>query len=66
MKYITPLFALIAAPVQAHSAMFPHAHEVSFTPVFAGLAAIVLSVALPASRSGHPRGRDPGGSLRPS
>ena len=42
MKYITPLFALIAAPVQAHSAMFPHAHEVSFTPVFAGLAAIAL------------------------
>ena len=42
MKFITPLFALSAAPVQAHSAMFPHAHEVSFTPVFAGLAAIAL------------------------
>ena len=43
MKYIAPLFALIAAPLQAHSAMLPHAHEVSFTPVFAGLAAIALS-----------------------
>ena len=43
MKYIAPLFALIAAPVQAHSAMLPHAHEVSLTPVFAGLAAIALS-----------------------
>lgn len=43
MKYTSPLFALIAGPVQAHSAMLPHAHEVSFTPVFAGLAAIVLS-----------------------
>ena len=42
MKYIAPLFALIAAPGHAHSAMLPHAHEVSFTPVFAGLAAIAL------------------------
>ena len=42
MKYIAPLFALIAAPVRAHSVMLPHAHEVSFTPVFAGLAAIAL------------------------
>lgn len=42
MKYIAPLFALIAAPVQAHSAFLPHAHEVSLTPVFAGLAAIAL------------------------
>lgn len=43
MKYIAPLFALIAAPLQAHSAMLPHAHEVSFPPVFVGLAAIALS-----------------------
>jgi len=42
MKYITTFFALIAAPVQAHSTMLPHAHEVSFTPVFAGLAVIAL------------------------
>ena len=54
MKYITTLFALIAAPVQAHSAMFPHAQEVSFTPVFAGLAAIVLSVLLALLHSRSP------------
>jgi hypothetical protein len=42
MKYIAPLFALISAPVHAHSTMLLHAHEVSFTPVFAGLAVIAL------------------------
>ena len=42
MKYIAPFFALISAPVHAHSAMLPHAHEVSFTPLLAGLSVIVL------------------------
>jgi hypothetical protein len=42
MKYIAPFFALIAAPVHAHSAMLPHAHEVSFNPLFAGLSVIAL------------------------
>lgn len=42
MKYIAPFFVLIAAPVHAHSAMLPHAHEVSFTPLLAGLSVIAL------------------------
>ena len=42
MKYIAPFFVLLAAPVHAHSAMLPHAHQVSFTPLLAGLLVIAL------------------------
>jgi hypothetical protein len=42
MKYIAPFFALIAAPVHAHSGILPHAHEVSFTPLLAGLSVIAI------------------------
>ena len=42
MKYIAIFFALMAAPVNAHSTVLPHAHEASLTPMMAGLAVTAL------------------------
>ena len=42
MKFIAPFFVLIAAPIHAHPVILPHAHEVFFTPLLAGLSVIVL------------------------